>query len=236
MLHKIRVAVATTLALAALTGCGKAATDASAGHVYEPLPSLSTATPTESPKPTVEASPSPSPTPSPTPTAEPTTPATGVAGSAGAVVAAPVQDPATAVADVAAPVAAPIAAAPVAAAPVAAPPVAAGPVEMTETVSTTTSSVTTTTLEAKIMIVVTCEGRCGLDDLAAPELTGTDGPISQASIRELFEAEAQRQGGDERKLTEELIETLAKDDWNLLEKGFQDGQEKFVFTSAADRR
>ncbi|MFF0943885.1 hypothetical protein ACFYE2_06615 [Kocuria sp. CPCC 205300] len=94
---------------------------------------------------------------------------------------------------------------------------------------------TSTRLEAKIMIVVTCEGWCVLGDLAAPELTGADGPISSASIRGLLEAEAKRQGGDERKLTEELIESLAKEDWDLLEQQFRNGQEKFVFTSAADR-
>jgi hypothetical protein len=227
MIRKTRTVVVATLALAALTGCGSAAAEARGAHTYEPLPPLSTATPTTSPAPQPTSPPAPtsSPAPSAAPDATAATPSTGAAGSAGAgaVVASPVQAPVLAGADAAAPVAAPVVAAPVAAA----------PVQVTETVSTTTSSMTTTTLEAQIMIVITCEGWCDLSDLTAPELTGADGPISPASIQDLLEAE--RQGGDEQKLTEELIDSLAKEDWDLLEQQFKNGQEKFVFTSATDR-
>lgn len=227
MFQKTHTLAVAALALAALTGCGGAATEARGSHTYEPLPPLSTATPSPTPKAISSPSPKASPTPSPTPSASPTEApeggvmAAGVPGQAAGSGAfgAPAPPP------VPAPVAAPVPA------PVSGPVGGGAPGQMTERTTSTTTTVTSTTLEARVQIVVACEGLCMLGDLSAPELTGGDGPVSPDLLRQALGEELGGQGGDQQRLTDELIEQLTKGDWDLADTLVQGGDEKLIFSS-----
>jgi hypothetical protein len=245
MIKKTRVVVAATLTLTVLTGCGEAAARATPTHIYSPLPPFTSATPAKS------ASPAPSPTPAPGTTPKATSQARSKTASGGGqpISAVPSQEleaatpePATTVPGDATSVRTPAAAIPVQipAAPVSAPtPVAAdpvqsavgdvGPVRSTKSVSTT-STVTTTTLAAYVLVVVTCEEQCILNDLNVDDLKGEQGPISPEAWDEMLNGDSIPQG-EKRLLTEEIIKSLIKRDWHLRDKIFEDGQERLMFTS-----
>ncbi|WP_298585399.1 hypothetical protein [uncultured Kocuria sp.] len=226
MIRTTRTVVVASLALAALTGCGGAAAEARGAHTYEPLPPLSTATPTQSPAPQ-PTSPA-APTSSPAPSAEAAEASAGSAAGAGqpAQVAAPVggtvgtsvPGQAPAVGQAPAAVAGPVS--------------GGAPIQAMERTSTSTTTTTSTTLQAGLKLVVTCEGLCMLDDLAAPELAGQDGPFSEDLLRQALEEELSGQGGDQLRLTDELVEQLMQGQWDLAERDLEGGDEKLVFSSA----
>ncbi|WP_309057835.1 hypothetical protein [Streptomyces sp.] len=224
MVRQTRAAVAAALTLAALTGCGGATAEATPSHVYSPLPPFTTATPTPTKSPSPEASPSPSATPSPSPTTESSEAAVAGAQGGTAELGAPAQPavPEGAVAQI----------------PVPAPAAGSGaiggdiPVQATERTSSSTTTTTSTTLEARVSVVVTCEGQCMLDDLSAPELTGEDGPISPDLLQRALEEELSRQGSDRPLVTDDLTEQLTRADWELADRFLQGGQEKLIFSSA----
>lgn len=223
MIQKTRAAAAA-LTLMALTGCGKAGADATPSHVYTPLPSFATSIPTKTPARTATPSASPSPISSATPSGT----------RSEAVVTAPETGSAAVAAD---PVQAPIFAEELAPKVRQAPAGGPAPVQsVTESTATTTTSVTTTTLESRLKIVVTCEGPCMLGDVLAPELTGEEGPISSEAVRTALGSELGSGTAGQRRLTEELAESLTKEDWELVEKRAEDGQERLVFTSIAERK
>lgn len=226
MSRTTRTVVVASLALAALTGCGGAAAEARGSHTYEPLPPLSTATPSPTPKAISSPSPKASPTPSPTPSAS------SAEAPEGGFVAAGVPGQTAGAAGAPAPVPGPVAAPAPVPAPVSGPAGGGAPGQMTERTSSSTTTVTSTTLEARVQIVVTCEGQCMLDDLAAPELTGGDGPVSPDLLRRALEEELGGRGGDQQQVTDELIEQLMTGDWDLADTLVQGGDEKLVFSSA----
>ncbi|MEX5297855.1 hypothetical protein RCG67_03630 [Kocuria sp. CPCC 205292] len=239
MIRTARTVAVASLALAALTGCGGAAAEARGAHTYEPLPPLSTATPTQSPapQPTSPAAPKSSPTPSAEAPADPTTAGSTAAGStaagaaAGAGQPAQISAPVGGTAGTSVPGQAPaVGQAPAAA--LAGPGRGGAPVQATERISTSTTTTTSTTLEAGLKLVVTCEGMCMLEDLAAPELAGQDGPFSEDLLRQALEQELGGQGGDQQRLTDELVEQLMQGQWDLAERDLEGGDEKLVFSSA----
>ncbi|MFI7580528.1 hypothetical protein [Kocuria kalidii] len=233
MTRTTRTVVGASLALAVLTGCGGASAEARGSYDYEPLPPLSTATPTTSPAP--QPTSKPAPTSSPTSSAEGSSdeaPAAGeaapVGGTAGAGI--PGQGSALAPAPVAvAPAPAPLAPVP---APVPGPVGGGTPVQMTERTSTSTTTTTSTTLEAGLMIVVTCDGLCVLGDLSSPELAGQNGPLSPDLLRQALEEELNRQDGEQQRLTDELVEQFLRGEWALADRDLEGGDEKLVFSSA----
>lgn len=228
MSRTTRTVVVASLALAALTGCGGAAVEAKSAHTYEPLPPLSTATPTTSPapQPTSPAAPTSSPAPTSGASADPAATAGGTAE-----VAAPVEGTAGANVPGQAPAAGSSVALGQAPAAVAGPVGGGMPVQATERTSTSTTTTTSTTLEVGLKLVVTCEGRCVLSDLFAPELTGQDGAFSEDLLRQSLEEELGGRGGDQQ-LTDELLEQLMQDQWALTERDLEGGDEKLVFSSA----
>ena len=229
MSRTTRTVVVASLALAALTGCGGAAAEAKGAHTYEPLPPLSTATPTTSPapQPTSPAAPESSPTPTAEATADPAAPAGGTAQAAAPVsgtvgTSIPGQTPAAGSSFA-------LGQAPA----VVAGPVGGGmPVQATERTSTSTTTTTSTTIEAGLKLVVTCEGLCLLGDLSAPELAGQDGPFSKDLLRRALQEELSGQAGDQQQLTDELLEQLMQGQWALAERDLEGGDEKLVFSSA----
>ncbi|MFE7629979.1 hypothetical protein [Kocuria sp. NPDC057446] len=232
MIRTTRTVVVASLALAALTGCGGAAAEARGTHTYEPLPPLSTATPTTSPapQPTSPAAPTSSPAPTAGASAGPAAPAGGTAEVAASVAA-----PAGGTEGTSIPGQAPAAGSSFAlgqAPAAAAGPVGGGtPVQATERTSTSTTTTTSTTIEVGLTLVVTCEGLCVLDDLSAPQFAGQDGPFSPDLLRQALEEELAQQGGDQR-LTDELVEQLMQDQWSLAERDLVGGDEKLIFSSA----
>ncbi|MCM3688708.1 hypothetical protein [Kocuria rosea] len=222
MVRQTRAAVAAALTLVTLTGCGGATAEATPSHVYSPLPPFTTATPTKSPSP--EASSSPSATPSPSPTAASSEAAVAGAQGGTAELGAPAQPSVPEGAVVQIPVPAPVAGSG-----------AIGgdlPVQATERTSSSTTTTTSTTLEARVSVVVTCEGQCMLDDLSAPELTGEDGPIAPDLLQRALEEELSRQSSDRPLVTDDLTEQLTRADWELADRFLQGGQEKLIFSSA----
>lgn len=229
MSRTTRTVVVASLALAALTGCGGAAAEAKGAHTYEPLPPLSTATPTASPapQPTSPAAPKSSPAPTAGASANPAAPAGGAAQ-----VAAPVGGTAGMSISGQAPAAGSSSALGQAPAAVASPVGGGMPVQATERTSTSTTTTTSTTIEAGLKLVVTCEGLCLLADLSAPELTGQDGPFSEDLLRQALEEELGGRGGDQQQLTDELLKQLIQGQWALAERDLEGGDEKLVFSSA----
>lgn len=229
MSRTTRTVVVASLALAALTGCGSAAAEAKGAHTYEPLPPLSTATPTTSPAPqqTSPAAPKSSPAPTAEATADSAAPAAGTAQAA-----APVGGTAGTSIPGQAPVAGSSSAFGQAPAAVAGPVSGGMPVQATERTSTSTTTTTSTTIEAGLKLVVTCEGLCMLGDLSAPELAGQDGPFSEDLLRQALEEELGGQAGDQQQLTDDLLEQLMQGQWALAERDLEGGDEKLVFSSA----
>ena len=229
MSRTTRTVVVASLALAALTGCGGAAAEAKGAHTYEPLPPLSTATPTTSPapQPTSPAAPKSSPAPPAGASADSAAPAGGTAQAAApvggtAATSIPGQTPAAGSSFALGQAPAAVAGS-----------VGGGmPVQATERTSTSTTTTTSTTIEAGLKLVVTCEGLCMLADLAAPELTGQDGAFSEDLLRQALEEELGGQGGDQQQLTDDLLEQLMQDQWALAELDLEGGDEKLVFSSA----
>ncbi|MEX5234381.1 hypothetical protein [Kocuria arenosa] len=229
MSRTTRTVVVASLALAALTGCGGAAAEAKGAHTYEPLPPLSTATPTTSPAPQPTSPAAPKSSPSPTAGA-PADPAASAGGTA--QVAAPVGGTAGTSIPGQAPVTGSSSALGQAPAAVAGLVGGGMPVQATERTSTSTTTTTSTTVEAGLKLVVTCEGLCMLDDLSAPELTGQDGAFSEDLLRQALEEELGGQGGDQQQLTDELLKQLIQGQWALAERDLEGGDEKLVFSSA----
>lgn len=234
MIRTTRTVVVASLALAALTGCGGAAAEAKGTHTYEPLPPLSTATPTTSPAPQPTSRPAPK--SSPTPTAEVSS---GGATDGGATVAG-----GAAVAGESAQAAPPVGngmqlappgqevSAGHVPAPVAGPVGGGVPVQATERTSTSTTTTTSTRLEAGLVLVITCEGLCMLSDLSTPELAGQDGPFTPARLEQVLQEELGGQGNDQQRLTDDLVAQLMKGQWALAERDLEGGDEKLVFSSA----
>ncbi|MFI7585157.1 hypothetical protein ACH9DO_15405 [Kocuria sp. M1N1S27] len=229
MTRTTRTVVGASLALAVLTGCGGASAEARGSYDYEPLPPLSTATPTTSPAPQPTSKPAPTSSPRSSaedssdeaPAAGEAAPVGGTAGTTGAGI--PGQGSALA------PAPAPLAPVP---APVPGPVGGGTPVQVTERTSTSTTTTTSTTLEAGLMIVVTCDGLCVLGDLSSPELAGQNGPLSPDLLRQALEEELSRQGGDQQRLTDELVEQFLRGEWALTDRDLEGGDEKLVFSSA----
>lgn len=229
MFRTTRTVAVASLALAVLTGCGGAAAEARGSHTYEPLPPLSTATPSTSPAPQPTSRPAPA--SSAAPSAGASSDDTAVAADA-AQAAAPSGSPVgTSVPGQEAAVV-PAPAAGQMPGPVAGPVGGGAPVQVTERTSTSTTTTTSTTLEAGLKIVVTCEGLCILGDLAAPELAGQDGPLSPDLLRQALEEELSGQGADQERLTDELVEQLLRGEWDLADRKLEGGDEELVFASA----
>ncbi|MFF0989909.1 hypothetical protein [Kocuria nitroreducens] len=106
------------------------------------------------------------------------------------------------------------------------------PVQATERTSTSTTTTTSTTLEAGLLLVITCEGLCVLGDLSTPELAGQDGPFTPDLLRQALEDGLGGKGGDQQRLTDELVAQLMKGQWALAERDLEGGDEKMVFSSA----
>ncbi|MFC6256551.1 hypothetical protein ACFP5Z_05775, partial [Kocuria oceani] len=103
--------------------------------------------------------------------------------------------------------------------------------QRTERTTTSTTTTTSTRLEAGFLVEVTCEGLCLLEDLAAPELTGPDGPLSEKILARALEEELRRTGADTA-LTEGLAEQLTRSGWTLADRKLGDGNETLVFARA----
>ena len=103
--------------------------------------------------------------------------------------------------------------------------------QLTERTTTSTTTTTSTRLEAGLMIELSCEGLCVLEDLADPELTGPDGPFSEEALTRALEEELGGAGAD-TVLTGDLAEQLLRSGWTLADRDVEGGDETLVLAPA----